>query len=84
MLHTLLPAANASADRISRQRDHMQIFSWQLGPQGPYAHFPKPTMPGDHLTKKFFYGIILKKTFFKIAGQFDKYKKMYYNIIGGR
>ena len=35
------------------------------------------------MKKKIFYGIILKKTFFKIAGKFDKYKKIYYNIIGG-
>ena len=37
----LLPAADARADRNSRRRDHMQIFPWQVGSQGPYGRFPK-------------------------------------------
>ena len=37
----LLPAADASADRNSLRRDHMQIFSWQLSPQHSYSRFPK-------------------------------------------
>ena len=89
MLHILSPAASASADRNSRQRDHMQIFPAQVRPQASYANFPNCNSPAGYLTKIKKYVIILKKTFFKTAvdesarRQFDKYKKLYYNIIGG-
>lgn len=64
MLHILSPAASASADRNSRQRDHMQIFLSQVRLFSPYANFPNCNSPAGNLTKKIFYGIILKKTIF--------------------
>lgn len=65
MLHILSPAASASADRNSRQRDHMQIFPAQMRLLSPYANFPNCNSPAGNLTKIKKYVIILKKTFFK-------------------
>lgn len=51
MLHILSPAASASADRNSRQRDHMQIFPAQVRLFSPYANFPNCNLPAGNLTK---------------------------------
>lgn len=51
MLQYLLPAASASADRNSRERDHMQIFPAQAWPYSPYADLPKCNSPAGNLTK---------------------------------
>ena len=65
MLHILSPAASASADRNSRQRDHMQIFPAQVRLFSPYANFPNCNSPAGNLTKIKKYVIILKKPFYK-------------------